>query len=678
MKKRVTIDFETRSAAELRKTGAYKYSRHSTTRPTCLSIKVHGERVVLLKFDEINRKWEGHSRTLRDWWAGLIREEFEFSAHNAFFERCIYENIMVARLGWPEIPARLYRCTAAKAAACALPRALEGAGDALDLRVKKDRGGYIAMMATCKPTKAWKAWDKKKRIGPEPKMFLEPEDAPEIWERLYYYCGVDAASEENLDDVLPDLIPKEQEIWHLNQALNWRGLRIDIPTVKKIVAIMAVESKKKLKELDSLTMGLVTKPGARKSILEFLELEGVKLPNLQKQTVEDKLTGFELSADMHSLLELRKALTMSSTKKYETFLVRANEDDRVRDIAMYHGASTGRDSGTGIQPHNFPRGVIPVDKDRPYAHVENVVELDHETLTLLYGDSLGMLFSSILRNMIIPSDGYELFVGDYSLIEVAVCWWLAGNESGLDIIRSGKDVYLYQAAANVGRAYESFDSESPERVLGKAQVLGCQFGMGGPRFQEAAWTMHRLRLSSEQSKLAVAKYRDVNPEVPELWKSYERAAVNAVEKPGEIFKTAYCAFYTQRGFLVVRLPSGRCLRYRKPQVAWRESDYGPRKTLEFWAVNPKTRKWSLERTWGGTLTENIVQGVARDILMSAMVRLERVKYRALLTVHDELVAERRKGRGSKEEFLRILCQVPAWGTSLPILAKGWVGPRYRK
>lgn len=190
--------------------------------------------------------------------------------------------------------------------------------------------------------------------------------------------------------------------------------------------------------------------------------------------------------------------------------------------------------------------------------------------------------------------------------------------------------------------------------------------------------MHRLRLSSEQSKLAVAKYRDVNPEVPALWKFYERAAVNAVEKPGEVFKSAYCAFYTQRGFLVVRLPSGRCLRYRKPQVAWRESDYGPRKTLEFWAVNPKTRKWSLERTWGGTLTENIVQGVARDILMSAMVRLERVKYRALLTVHDELVAERRKGRGSKEEFLRILCQVPVWGTGLPILAKGWVGPRYRK
>lgn len=693
---RLTFDFETQSAAELKKTGAYKYSLDLSTKPTCLAIKVHGGREIFLDFYEINTPWVGLRPMLRILWKAFIRQRYEFSAHNAFFEKCIYQNIMVARYGWPEIPFELYRCTAAKAAACALPRNLAGAGDALNLPIQKDKGGFVPMMLTCKPTKAWKAWDKNKEkwkvskldawkeVEPEPEMFLTPADSPDVYERLYVYCRIDARAEVLLDEALPDLSPEEQEIWHLNQKMNWRGLRMDIPTVKKVVDIMAVESKKKLKQLDTLTMGLVTKPGARKSIFEFLELEGVKLPNLQKQTVEDKLQGFELSPDMHQLLELRKALTMTSTKKYQTFLNRANEDHRVRDIMMYHGASTGRDTGIGIQPHNFPKGVIWVDKRRPYAPVENVVECDRELLTILYGNSLAMLFSSILRNMIIPSDGYELFVGDYSKIEVAVCWWLAGNEPGLEVLRLGKDPYIYQAAQNMGCRYDEINDPSPERDLGKAQTLGCQFGMGAPKFQKTAWDVHRLKLSDEQSKFAVDSYRRSNPTVPQLWKDYERAAVEAVETGDNgrlvptIFRAGRCKFYMKQKFLVVCLPSGRKLRYREPQIAWRETDYGPRKTLEFWAVNSKTKKWGIERTWGGTITENIVQGTARDLLMPAMVRLENAGYRALLTVHDEAICERKLGKGDVKEFVEILCQAPSWGKGLPIDAKAWVGPRYRK
>lgn len=678
-KKRITFDFETRSACHLKKSGAFKYSRDLTTRPTCLAIKVHGDsQITFLAFHQINKFWQDLAPEFRNWWRRFIRESYEFSAHNAFFERAIYTNILVARYGWPEIPAEQYRCTAAKAAACALPRNLAGAGEALGLSVQKDKRGYIAMMATCRPVKAWTAWNKKGRIGPEPKMFLDPEDAPEIWNTLYEYCKIDVLAEEALDEALPDLTSEEQEIWHLNQRMNWRGLRIDVPLVEKIVGIMEVESKKKLKALDSLTMGFVTKPGARKSIMDFLELEGVRLPNLQKQTVDDKLQSFDLSPDMRSLLELRKALSLTSTRKYQAFLSRAGSDGHVRDILLYHGASTGRDTGTGVQPHNFPRGIIKVSRERPYAHVENVVDLDVEMLRALYGDSLSTLFSSILRNMILPNEGHELFVADFSKIEVAVLWWLADNEPGLKVLRSGKDPYKYQAAANTGKTYEEIAEEGNERQLGKAQVLGCGFGMGAPKFQKSAWDMYRLKLSEEQSKQAVDNYRRANAAVPELWKAYERAAVAAVESPGQTIEAGKCAFRFSRGFLWARLPSGRKLAYRDPQIAWRETDYGPRKTLEFWGVNPKTKKWSIERTWGGSLTENLVQATARDLLMPAMVRLEKAKYRALLTVHDEGICERKIGKGSVDEFVRILCQVPRWGEGLPIDAKGWSGYRYRK
>jgi len=731
-RKRVKMDFETRSAVNLKTAGAYKYSLDPSTRPTCLAFKVVGEPTIyFLPFEVVGRPWSALPEKLRNIWSSYIEEGAEFSAHNAFFETCIYKNVLVKRLGWPDIPFRSFRCSAAKAAACALPRNLEGAGAAMDLRIQKDKRGHAAVMATCKPTAAWNNWKKRFDKGKaesweEPPMFREPDTDPEVFDVLYRYCKIDVLAEEQLDESLPDLNPLEQEIWFLNQKLNWRGLRIDIPTVEKIVNIMQTESKKKLKELDNLTMGLVTKPGARKSILEFLALEGIELPDLRAKTVGDALQGADISDDMKRLLEIRQALSKTSTKKYQGFLARANDDWRVRDILMYHGASTGRDTGTGIQPHNFPRGVIKIEKDRPYAAVEDVVECDHEMLQLLYGESLAMLFSSILRNMIVPGEGKELFVADFSKIEVAVVFWLSGNEAGLEVLRSGKDPYIYQAAANLGKTYEEIEEAvnaeeawaMDARQLGKAQILGCGFGMGWMKFKATAWEQYRLKLTNKQSRSAVKSYREANSAVPEIWENYELAAVAAIEEPGAVFKTGQCKFFVKDSFLWIELPSGRRLAYRNPSIGWRVREFEvfeykvgnawisqedaedycetkgielesleervetrkgrPQKTIHFWAVNSKTKKWNQEITWGGTLTENIVQATARDLMMPAMVRLEKKGYQALLMVHDEGICEKEIGKGSIEEFVGILCEPPAWGAGLPLDAKGWKGPRYRK
>jgi len=289
-----------------------------------------------------------------------------------------------------------------------------------------------------------------------------------------------------------------------------------------------------------------------------------------------------------------------------------------------------------------------------------------------------MVFSSILRNMIVPGDGKELFVADFSKIEVAVLWWLADNVPGLKILRAGLDPYKYMAAENTGRPYEEIADEGDDRQLGKAQVLGCGFGMGWEKFQATAFDQYRLKLTEEQSKNAVSNYRTANEAVPILWKAYERAALSAVETPGTKVVAGGCTFKCAGNFLWVRLPSGRSLAYRDPEVTMRETDFGPRKTLQFWAVNSKTKKWALERTWGGTLTENIVQATARDLMMPAMVRLEKTGYLSLLMVHDEGICEKTIGEGSIEEFVKILCEPPPWAKGLPLEAKGWKGPRYRK
>lgn len=715
MVKRVTFDFETRSKVNLKKTGAFKYSLDSSSQPTCLSFKILGEpRVYFLDFEMVNRPWRDLPPELQALWRRLVHQKYEFSAHNAFFELCIYKNILVKRLDWPDISFRQFRCTAAKAAACALPRALGDAGAALRLSIQKDPRGHAAMMATCKPTRAWKAWEKLqekvasgariteksrlKALEPEPEVFLEPEAAPETWKTLYTYCKIDTRAEELLDQTLPDLIPSEQEIWFLNQKLNWRGLRVDVPTIEKITGIMDIENKKKVKELDKLTMGLVTKPGARKSILEFLALDGIELPDIRAKTVKDSLEGFALTEDARRLLEIRKALSMTSTKKYYAFQNRANSDGRIRDILLYHGASTGRDTGSGIQPHNFPRGLIKADKARPYATVENVVQCDYEMLRLLYGESLPIVFSALLRNMIIPSSGKELFVADFSRIELAVLWWLADHTEGLALLAEGKDPYKRMAAYTFKKEYEDIEDEGEERQLGKAQELGAGFGMGWPKFQTTAWDVYRLKLTSAQARHAIKTYREVNAPVPALWKTYEAAAIQAV-KFGKPVEAGKCTFFTRDKFLWIELPSGRRLAYRDPQISWRVREYEeitehvvdgkiietrtkkwtqPTETLEFWAVNSKTKKWDLERSWGGTTTENIVQATARDLMMPAMVRLEKKGYEALLMVHDEGICEKDKGTGSLKEFIEILCQRPPWADGLPVEAKGWIGPRYRK
>lgn len=227
--------------------------------------------------------------------------------------------------------------------------------------------------------------------------------------------------------------------------------------------------------------------------------------------------------------------------------------------------------------------------------------------------------------------------------------------------------------------------------------------MGWMKFQTTAQDQYRLKLTDEESRHAVKSYRTVNSAVPKLWEAYEQAAINAV-KSGGTWEAGKCKFIYEPdskrnlNFLWIELPSGRRLAYANPTISWRVRQYEavevhpvtgesirvkkftePKETLEFWAVNSKTKKWNLERTWGGTLCENIVQAVARDLMMYASLRLEKAGYLFLLSVHDEGITEKEKGKGSVDEFSRIMCEQPEWADEdLVIEAKGWRGPRYKK
>ncbi len=726
---KTTVDFETQSRKMLKKVGAWEYSKDASTICMCLGVKVFGKKPYLFPQGQMQKPFKSFPKKFQDAWIAMILGDYIFNAHNAYFEQCIYENVLVVRFGWPKIPITKWRCTAAKAASVAIPRALGNAGAVMGLNVQKDFEGHRIMMKLCKPTSAHSKWKKKldlliardaaKEIiaahkKEEPVEFYTPESNPEDYQKLYHYCVIDLVTEEELDEALPDLIPAEQRLWFVDQRINLRGVKVDMPVVGQISKIMAAETKIMNKELDVLTMGLVSSGNARNAILDFLTLEGIEMPDLKAKTVDDFLLNGKATGDAKTLLEIRRALSKASTAKYKKFLEQAASDGRVRDLLLFHGASTGRWGGKGIQPQNFPRGVLK-DIDEAISRIKNE---RLEDLKMLYGDNLMPLFSSVLRGMFIASTGKTLFVEDLSAIECRVLWWLAGHETGLEMFRKNEDPYIIMAAY----IFKCSPLEVTEemRQVGKAAILGCGFQMGGKKFVTSAWDVYRAKVTLEMAKVAVTAFREMHWPVTELWEKYQNAAIFAIEKPGKAYRVGPVRFFCRHNFLWAELPSGRRLAYKDPSVTWenvriqgegkvlgkvieygrevevREDDYVfAAKKIRYYAVNMKAKKedceipkWTREATYGGKLAENITQAVARDVLAGALMRAEDNGFQVLMHSHDELVSEADFGKFELEadgkgnsycpQYRKIMEQPPIWAPDLPLKSGGWAGDRYKK
>ena len=727
---KVRMDFETQSEAPIKAVGAYEYSVHPTTRVMCLALKLSttaGElkNVFLFNWDFMQTPWAKLPEAFKTSWLEKINDpRFVFSAHNAYFEQCIYNNVLVKRLGWPAIPLKKWRCNAVKGASHALPRKLGEMSEVLNCSVGKDYEGYRVMMKLCKPTKAWKTWETKRLKNlaleargkspgpnePEPLKWHTPETDPDDFKILYRYCKIDVLTEEKIDEKLPDLIRFEQENWFIDQELNLRGVAVDMPLVNKIFNIMQAEAKTMAKELDVLTMGLVQSGKSRDQVIAYLDLFGIEVPNLRAGTVEDFLARTDLPEDARKLLEIRKQLAKASTAKYKKFIDMAASDGRVRDIILFMAASTRRWGGKGIQPQNFPRGVI---KDQAAA-IEAIMLYNAEELKLLYGENLMPLFSSVLRGMFIASPGHELFVEDYNAIEARVLHWLADNEDGLALFHSGVCLYKTAAAEIFDKHYDDIDDDGPERQTGKASELGCGYQMGWKKFIKAAWDVYRVRVSKEIAKKAVQRFRKKHYKIVEYWKNCEQAFIQAVENPGAYYKVGKVGFRMENDFLKIYLPSGGFMAYKDAKVfmqtvtIYEEDDEGntiyiddldgfgrePKikyqfeaKKISYMAQNSLTRQWNLEYSYGGKIVENIDQSCSRDILAEAVKRARNAGFNPLMHSHDELVCEAPIGKFKKDigkkgpycpEYRELMETLPAWAEGLPLKASGWVDNRYKK
>lgn len=483
MASKATIDFETRSVVDLKKHGSWRYAKDPSTEAMVLRYKLPGSDRVGIWHMAHPQHLIAESPPPQDLFdhiaaGGLVE------AHNAFFERMIWMHIMVPRYGWPEMPHLQWRCSASKASAASLPRDLEGAGEAMDLPIKKDKDGHRLMLKMCKPRKMRKAeieaWAEEtghegrlpgKNSPLLPIVWHEPEE--DIY-RLWDYCGTDVLSEECLSEAVPDLSDEELELWQMDQAMNERGMRFDLDMARAALD-MAQKWKTRLNgELEIMTgIGAGTKREAVKAWLRAHE--DLDLPDTTADTLEYYIENMPISGRARRVCEIMREVNKTSTSKYQAILNKADPDDwRVRDLLMFHGAGTGRWSGKGVQVHNFPARNLVV-KDFEEA-AEDIKSGNLDWCLLLYGDIITFL-SHALRGVIIPDEGMEFMTADYSAIEARCLLWEAGAEDALEVFRQGKDIYCDMATGIYGYKVEK-STHLLERQFGKQAILGLGFGMG--------------------------------------------------------------------------------------------------------------------------------------------------------------------------------------------------------
>lgn len=684
---RATIDFESRSACSIKAAGSWRYSLDPSTDPLCMAYRLpHWERgrtgLWHPEFRHLGLRESQDYDTfieLMEW----IQAGEPVEAHNAWFERGIWQNIMEPRYGWPLIEPQQWRCSASKAAACALPRKLEDATTALRLTERKDDAGTKIMKKVSKPRKARKAEREQFALfeeGEVPTLYFENRH---LMEQLFAYCRQDVLAEEGLSQSLPDLSPAEQGMYLLDQTINERGFQLDMEAVSIALKLVADEALILNGELRTLTGGLVDRATQRDKLKAWFLSEGLYLDDTQAATLDGLLAAAEaghrrdICGPVLRALQILRTLGRSSTAKYEAMRHWASPvDGRVRGGLLFHGATTGRWSGAGVQPHNFPKGSLgKVSQDTLWVDIKR---LPRTEIARSYKSVMEAL-SHGLRGAIVAGPGKQLYVADYASIEARVLLWVAGDDKHLALFRNNIDLYLDMAASIYGHPCTK-DDHPKERAVGKIAILGLGYQMGAGRFVDTCG-LGGVEIDQEFSQTVVDAYRLKYWRVKQLWAAMEEAAIQAVQT-GRVTHCGPVSFKVDRQlkFLFCTLPSGRRLCYPFPQIHPKMTPWGEeRPSLHYKGVDAYTRQWRSQTTYGGMVVENVVQAIARDILAEAMQHAEDGGlYLPVLTVHDEIVAEAPEGQGSVKEFEDLMSLPPTWAPDCPIAAEGWRGFRYHK
>lgn len=698
------IDFETRSRIDIKKTGVYPYACDTSTDVLCIALKPGDDEIVLWspRLKDVDQL-DLDAPLIRDReLIDIIEATNSWSAHNAAFERLIWHWVMVKKYGFSPIPLQQWHCTAAQAAAMALPRKLESLAIALDLPVLKDKKGHQCMLKISKPIKKTGEWN----------------DDRDLLVKVCNYCIQDVVVEDMVEKTLPPLSPYEQEVWLLDQEINDRGVHVDYAGAKALHVAVKAEEERLLAEIEKLTNGSVQSAKQVAKSLAWLKANDVELDNLQKATVTEAVEGLDdidESNPAKLFLAMRQSLSKASVAKIPALLRGSCSDSRLRGLLLYHAATTGRWGGRLFQPHNLPR-----DSYKTEEEVEAVIDGKFEGCPIIAA-------SRCLRGLVDAAPGKSLLAVDYSSVEARVTAWLAKEESALRVFRANLDPYKVSASQIYNVPYEKITKD--QRQVGKTAELALGYQGWVAAFHKFAKNygvsllsdadivncgadykrnitiemevvvkgkrqMKTVRVRDKFKKVEdfiqfrtdlvaadiIRAWRLNHPATKALWKGLQEAAFDTI-KTGSPHSYGSIRFAMENDFLCMRLPSGRLLRYPYPKIEVRDTKYEKNKqTITFMGEDTYTKKWMRLSTYGGKLTENAVQAISRDLLVNSMFNVRDWGYDIVFHVHDEAVVEYPglsdgHAVGAVEN---IMIQIPDWARGLPLGAEGWIGKRYRK
>lgn len=644
------FDFETYSEKDIKKTGAYPYTEDKSFEILMFSFALNDEPVEVVDVTKTGK--------LPSFFTDLIQNpKVKLCAHNATFER-----LALRAYGYDIDPTR-FLCTMVLCYYAGLPGSLDKAAEALKLTELKDRAGTALINFFSKPQKPTKT-------KPEPYRNTR-ETHPEKWASYLAYCKQDTVTERAIHDALYDVrLPKEEKLYYfVDQKINDYGIEVDRLLIKNSIAASSYFSKPLLEEIKDIT-GLEN-PNSNKALLEWVnENHDEEVATIGKKEV-DKLIK-SAKGDVLKVLKLRKKLAKTSVTKYKRALSCLCKDGRVRGLVQFYGASTGRWAGRLIQIQNLPR-----NSTKTLDVARNLVKRgDFEAVEMVYAEPMDIL-SQLVRTMFIATNGGEFAVGDWSAIEARLTAWLAGEKWRLEVFNTHGKIYEASAALMFKVPLESITKDSPERQKGKIAelALGYQGGLGA-MLQIGGLEMG---LTENEMKGLVKLFRDANPAIVRLWKELNDAAIEAVRNPGR--KIYACKnrliFISSVKILQIVLPSGRSLYYREPGLT--KNRWGG-DSLYYMGVVRASGKWGKVPTYGGKLTENVIQAIARDLLANAMLNLYEDGYDIVLHVHDEIGIEAPAGQGKAtlNAMLSAMKRLPKWADGLPIGAEGFTNNYYKK
>lgn len=647
------------------------------------------------------------------------------------FEFTVWNDWCVPRYGWPVLHAWQIVDTMAKSRAHSYPGKLDNAGEVMNLRVKKDKRGDALIKKFCMPRNPTKT---------DPRTRITPADDPADFMNLLEYNDTDVAAEGEANLRLPDLFAGEGAVWLACHGINHRGLGVDVTAVEDCIAVLEQAQAKGNRELYTITGGAVQDSDKLPALKAWLETQGVFMPNMQAETIDLKVNELQPPAGMPKspalrALEIRQSLGSAAVKKLYAFR-HSQHKGRLYDLYQYWAARTGRWTGNGPQPQNL---VKPLPQFEQFAEVEKALGVlalrNIDFVELCYPDISPLdVICSVLRSLLCAAPGNDLVCSDFSAIEGVVTAALAGCEWRLDVFRTHGMIYETSAAKIIGVPFEDFVQhrvDSGGKVLRDAvgNILSVKGGKHHPqrnkigKFAELAsgfggWIGAWLNfgageyLTDDEIKQGILRWRDASPEIPELWGGQTRswkdprtgrwqrkedlhglegAAIRAVKNPGTAYSYRYISYEVRGDVLYCRLPSGRLLTYHAPRFTpHKRFDWSPdwegQLSYEGWNSNPQAGSlgWQRMDLYGGKLTENVVQAVARDLQANAILNVEAAGYPVVLHSHDEIASEVREGFGSVEDFESHANRLPAWavmpdGSAWPVRMKGgWRGRRYRK